>query len=168
MLHVPSPDWRDQIIYFVMTDRFADGDPRNNDQGAGEYDPTRVDRYNGGDLKGLRERLDYVQGLGATALWLTPPVRNQWSTTARLHRLPRLLGAALQAGRPAPGHAGRLPALSDALHRRGMYLVQDIVVNHVGNYFDYPGGWDRPTRGASTRPTRRPGRRRRRRSGPSA
>jgi hypothetical protein len=36
-LHVPSPDWRDQIIYFVLTDRFADGDPSNNDQGAGEY-----------------------------------------------------------------------------------------------------------------------------------
>ena len=38
-LHVPSPDWRDQIVYFVMIDRFADGDPGNNDQGAGEYDP---------------------------------------------------------------------------------------------------------------------------------
>ena len=38
-LHVPSPDWRDQIIYFVMLDRFADGDPTNNDQGAGEFDP---------------------------------------------------------------------------------------------------------------------------------
>lgn len=38
-LHVPSPDWRDQVIYFVMTDRFADGDPSNNDQGAGEYGP---------------------------------------------------------------------------------------------------------------------------------
>ena len=37
-LHVPSPDWRDQIVYFVMIDRFADGDPGNNDQGAGEYD----------------------------------------------------------------------------------------------------------------------------------
>ena len=36
-LHRPSPDWRDQVLYFVMTDRFADGDPRNNDQGAGEY-----------------------------------------------------------------------------------------------------------------------------------
>jgi len=38
-LHVPSPEWQDQIIYFLMTDRFADGDPDNNDMGAGEYDP---------------------------------------------------------------------------------------------------------------------------------
>jgi hypothetical protein len=43
-LHVPSPDWRDQILYFVMTDRFADGDPANNDQGAGEYRPGEAPR----------------------------------------------------------------------------------------------------------------------------
>ncbi len=77
--HVPSPDWRDQIIYFVVTDRFADGDPRNNDQGAGEYDPAREGRYNGGDLAGLTRHLPYIRGLGATALWITPPVANQWT-----------------------------------------------------------------------------------------
>ena len=43
-LHVPSPDWRDQIIYFLMTDRFEDGNPQNNDQGAGEYDPKKGSR----------------------------------------------------------------------------------------------------------------------------
>ncbi|MFM8736541.1 MAG: alpha-amylase family glycosyl hydrolase, partial [Betaproteobacteria bacterium] len=75
-LHVPSPDWRDQVIYFVVTDRFADGNPRNNDQGAGEFDPRQPSRYSGGDLVGLRQRLDYIQGLGATTLWITPPVAN--------------------------------------------------------------------------------------------
>jgi glycosidase len=148
-LHVPSPDWREQIVYFVMTDRFADGDPRNNDQGAGEYDPKRSDRYNGGDLRGLRDRLAYIQGLGATALWLTPPVRNQW--------LDRPGGYAGHHGywaqhfKQVDPHLGTLAdykALASALHNRGMFLVQDIVVNHVGNYFDYVGGWDRndPTR----------------------
>ena len=39
-LHVPSPDWRDQVIYFAMIDRFDDGDPRNNNQGEGEFDPS--------------------------------------------------------------------------------------------------------------------------------
>jgi hypothetical protein len=48
-LHVPSPDWRDQIIYFLMTDRFEDGNPQNNDQGAGEFDPKQGSRYSGGD-----------------------------------------------------------------------------------------------------------------------
>ena len=49
-LHVPSPDWREQIIYFVMLDRFNDGDATNNNQGVGEYDPRRNSHYSGGDL----------------------------------------------------------------------------------------------------------------------
>ena len=70
-LHVPSPDWRDQVIYFLMTDRFDDGDPGNNDQGAGEYDPSDNSKYSGGDLKGVQRRLDYIRGLGATTVWIT-------------------------------------------------------------------------------------------------
>jgi glycosidase len=142
-LHVPSPDWRDQVIYFVMTDRFADGDPRNNDQGVGAYDPTRNDRYNGGDLRGVQQRLDYIQGLGATAVWITPPNRNQWVDP--LLGFTGYHGYWAQHFRQVDPHVGSLrdyQGLSDALHRRGMYLVQDIVVNHVGNYFDYAGGWD--------------------------
>lgn len=142
-LHVPSPDWRDQVIYFVMTDRFADGNPRNNDQGAGEYDPRRRDRFSGGDLQGLIDRLDYIQGLGATALWITPPVLNQWLDATRGYGGYHGYWAA-DFTRVDP-HLGTLQdyrLLSDALHRRGMYLVQDIVVNHTGNFFDYVGGWD--------------------------
>src|SRR5690606_36677877 len=77
-LHVPSPDWRDQVIYFVMIDRFADADPGNNDQGVDEYDPADPSHYSGGDIEGITRRLDYINGLGATALWITPPVANQW------------------------------------------------------------------------------------------
>ncbi len=68
-LHVPSPDWRDQIIYFLMTDRFEDGNPSNNDQGAGEYNPQKSSHFSGGDLAGVKKRLDYIQGLGATSVW---------------------------------------------------------------------------------------------------
>jgi glycosidase len=148
-LHVPSPDWRDQIIYFVVTDRFADGDPRNNDQGAGEYRPGERSKFQGGDLAGLRQRLAYVQGLGATALWITPPVANQW--------LDRSVGYSGYHGYWAEHfmrvdrHLGTLrdyQLLSDSLHRRGMYLIQDIVVNHVGNFFDFRADWraDAPER----------------------
>src|SRR5688500_11976409 len=77
-LHVPSPDWRDQVVYLAMIDRFADGDPANNDQGADEYDPADPRKYSGGDLRGLVARLDYIEGLGATALWITPHFANQW------------------------------------------------------------------------------------------
>ncbi len=142
-LHVPSPDWRDQVIYFAMTDRFADGDPTNDDQGAGEYKPGELGRYNGGDLAGLRQHLDYIRGLGATALWITPPVANQWVDPAGTYT--GFHGYWAENFMQVDKHLGELAdyqRLSDALHRRGMYLVQDIVVNHTGNYFAYRGGWD--------------------------
>ena len=141
-LHVPSPDWRDQIIYFVVTDRFADGDPGNNDQGAGEFGAGQRSRYNGGDLRGLVQRLDYIRGLGATALWITPPVANQWIDPVggytgyhgywaeNFVQVDRHLGTLLDYQR-----------LSHALHSAGMYLVQDIVLNHTGNYFSYGPDW---------------------------
>ncbi|MEZ5465782.1 MAG: alpha-amylase family glycosyl hydrolase [Lysobacteraceae bacterium] len=137
-LHRPSPDWRDQVIYFVMTDRFADGDPDNNDQGQGEYDPTSPAHYSGGDLRGLCEQLDYIQQLGATAVWITPPVLNQWWDGE--HGFSGYHGYwASDFGRVDP-HVGTLAdyqALSSELHRRGMALVQDVVLNHTGNYFHY-------------------------------
>ena len=65
-------DWRDAVLYFVVVDRFADGNPGNN---------VKVDRaakgaFHGGDLVGLRERLDDIAELGVTALWITPVVKN--------------------------------------------------------------------------------------------
>ncbi|WP_147695363.1 hypothetical protein, partial [Vogesella mureinivorans] len=55
-------DWRDEILYFALIDRFDDGEPDNNDQGANEYDPADSRRYSGGDLVGLTRRLDYIRG----------------------------------------------------------------------------------------------------------
>lgn len=151
-LHVPSPDWRDQVIYFVVTDRFADGNPRNNDQGVGEYDPRQASRYSGGDLAGLRQRLDYIQGLGATTLWITPPVANQWMNAQGSYT--GYHGYWAEHFMKVDRHQGTLHdyrLLSDALHRRGMYLVQDIVVNHVGDFFYYdakrPGPGQDQTKG---------------------
>ncbi|MBK9516617.1 MAG: alpha-amylase [Anaeromyxobacter sp.] len=135
LLHVPSPDWRDQVIYFVMTDRFANGDRTNDDQGQGEYDPSTVARYSGGDLQGLIDRLDYVQGLGATAVWITPPVANQWWDPLQVYG--GYHGYWARHLKRVDEHLGTLAtyqALSDALHRRGMYLVQDVVANHMGNF----------------------------------
>lgn len=152
-LHVPSPDWRDQVIYFVLTDRFADGDPSNNDQGAGEYAAGQRSRYNGGDLKGLRQRLDYIRGLGATALWITPPVANQWTDPAGNYT--GYHGYWAEHFKQVDRHLGSLSdykALSDALHRRGMYLVQDVVVNHTGNFFSVRGAFGSSDAGAGYEP----------------
>ncbi len=151
-------DWRDQILYFVLTDRFDDGNPRNNHQGAGEYDPADHRRYSGGDLAGLRRRLDYIQGLGVTGLWITPPVANQWwnGSYAGYHGY-----WASDFGRIDP-HLGTLQdyrLLAGDLHRRGMTLVQDIVLNHTGDYFrmvpDAKGRWVWQANDRS-RPTRAP------------
>lgn len=137
-LHVPSPDWRDQIIYFLMTDRFADGDPANNDQGAGEYDPTDFRKFSGGDLQGVIDRLDYIQGLGATAVWITPPVSNQWwDPLAQFGGYHGYWAEDFTKVDPHFGTLATYQALSDALHDRGMYLIQDIVANHTGNFFTY-------------------------------
>lgn len=142
-LQVPSPDWRDQVIYFVLTDRFADGDASNNDQGAGEFNPQSSSHYSGGDLAGIRQQLDYIQGLGATALWLTPPVANQW--WSRQAQYGGYHGYWAVDFLNVDKHLGSLAdyqALSRDLHGRGMYLVQDIVVNHTGNFFTYSGPYD--------------------------
>lgn len=138
LIDVPSPDWRDQIIYFAMIDRFADGDSRNNDQGAGEYAPNQESHYNGGDLAGLRQRLDYIQGIGATTLWVTPPVASQWWDP--IINYGGYHGYWARDFSKVDEHFGTMQdyrRLSSDLHRRGMYLMQDIVVNHVGNYFGY-------------------------------
>lgn len=141
-LHVPSPDWRDQIIYFVMIDRFADGRADNNDQGAGEYDPADPARYSGGDLPGLTRHLGYIQGLGATAVWITPPIANRWWDPQAKYG--GYHGYWAENFKAVDAHYGTLQDykhLSDQLHRRGMYLVQDVVVNHTGNFFSYGAGW---------------------------
>ncbi len=141
-LHVPSPDWRDQVIYFVMTDRFADGDLSNNDQGAGVYKQGDSGKYQGGDLRGLSQRLDYIKGLGATAVWITPPVANQWFDP--IINYTGYHGYWATDFKAVDKHLGTLADyqnLSHELHSRGMYLVQDIVVNHTGNFFDFSSMW---------------------------
>ncbi|HSB21203.1 MAG TPA: alpha-amylase family glycosyl hydrolase [Anaeromyxobacteraceae bacterium] len=138
LLHVPSPAWEDQVIYMVMTDRFADGDPANDDQGKGEFDRASGDKYSGGDLKGIIDHLDYIQGLGATAVWITPPVANMWWDP--LQQSGGYHGYWARDLKKVDEHLGTLAtyqALSDALHRRGMYLIQDVVPNHMGNFFTW-------------------------------
>lgn len=139
-LHVASPDWRDQVVYFVMIDRFANGDPSNDDQGKGEFDPADSRKFQGGDLKGVQDKLDYIQGLGATAIWITPPVANQWwDPLVQFGGYHGYWARNLEAVDEHFGTLDSYKALSDALHKRGMYLIQDIVPNHMGNYFTYNG-----------------------------
>ncbi|MFN7385882.1 MAG: alpha-amylase family glycosyl hydrolase [Lysobacteraceae bacterium] len=131
-------DWRDQVLYFAMLDRFADGDATNNDQNAGVFDPADGSKYSGGDLRGITQRLDYIEGLGVTGLWITPPVANQWwDAEARFSGYHGYWASDFSAVDAHYGTLGDYVALGRALDGRGMTLVQDIVVNHMGNFFAY-------------------------------
>lgn len=126
-----------------MIDRFADGEPGNNDQGADVYDPAKESHYSGGDLKGVVERLDYIQNLGATAVWMTPHVANQWWDP--LVNYSGYHGYWARDFKSVDEHYGTLEdyqTLSSELHHKGMYLIQDVVVNHTGNFFTYQGEYD--------------------------
>ena len=65
-------DWRDQVIYQILVDRFADADYGNNYG----YAPDHMARYHGGDWAGIEQNLDYLQELGVTALWISPVIKN--------------------------------------------------------------------------------------------
>ena len=95
-------------FYFVMADRFENGDPTNDTAGipgdrlASGFDPTDKGFYHGGDIDGLVSQLDYIQGLGTTAIWLTPAFKNRSGAgvrNGRQRRLPRLLDHRLHADR---------------------------------------------------------------------
>src|SRR5271157_5384019 len=75
-----AQDFKKQVIYQIVTDRFFDGDTTNDNppQSAGLYDATQTNwhLYWGGDLAGIQQKLSYLQGLGVTAIWISPPVDN--------------------------------------------------------------------------------------------
>jgi glycosidase len=159
-LHVPSPDWREQIIYFVMIDRFNDGQPDNNNQGVGEFDPGRNSHYSGGDLVGIQNKINYIKTLGATSVWLTPPVAHQWwSISSQYGGYHGYWAENLMAVDKHFGSLQDYQNLSKALHAQDMYLIQDIVVNHMGNYFSYPKDWNPldPAQGYQTEAATRQG-----------
>jgi len=143
LLHVPSPNWEDQVIYFLMTDRFADGNPDNNDFGANEYDPKDHRKFQGGDFIGIQQNLDYLEALGVDAIWFTPPVANQWwNPDTNFTGYHGYWASHFMETDPHFGTLDELKNLSDEVHKKGMYLIQDIVVNHTGNYFSYEGGYE--------------------------
>jgi len=116
------------VIYLIMTDRFADGDPANDIIGGNDGGRAAPHGWHGGDLKGIEEHLDYLQRLGATALWLTPVTSN-----AGMKDSYHGYGATdLYSTDPHFGSIEDYQHLVNALHARGMKILMDIVPNHVG------------------------------------
>ena len=136
----------DEIIYLIMPDRFENGD-RDNDTGGMTgpsdttgFDPSSKAFYHGGDLKGLIARLDYVQGLGATAIWLTPVFRNkpvQGAGAAQSAGYHGYWGLDFTSIDPHFGTDRDYKAFVDAAHARGIKVYFDIVINHTADVIQY-------------------------------
>lgn len=125
-------DWRDEVIYQVLVDRFANGDV-NNDFGAA---PGHLSRYQGGDWRGLEGRLDYLEALGVTTLWISPVVKNV-ETDADFDGYHGYWAQDLTEANPHFGDVSELRSLVRAAHARKMKVVLDIVTNHMGQVFFY-------------------------------
>ncbi|MEF2277696.1 alpha-amylase family glycosyl hydrolase [Deinococcus sp. YIM 134068] len=122
------PTWEGQVIYQVMPDRFADGNPANN---------TGVDRANlrvwhGGDLAGLTARVPYLRDLGATAVWLTPIYRQQTANSFDTAPYHGYWPADFRSVDPHFGTLADFDAFTAAARAAGMRVVLDQVVNHYG------------------------------------
>ncbi len=134
--------WADEVLYFVLVDRFADGDPSNN-RGADRRNPGG---WHGGDLRGLTQQLGELQDLGVTAIWINPLQLQQ------LRGMPAGAPGApsfthegfhgywmhdFEQMEPRFGTEADLKALVDEARRRGIKVLLDIVVNHAGYSSSY-------------------------------
>ncbi|MEM9573070.1 MAG: alpha-amylase family glycosyl hydrolase [Pseudomonadota bacterium] len=136
----------DEIIYFVLPDRFENGDV-SNDRGGIEggrlkdgFDPTDYGFYHGGDLKGLTQRLDYIQGLGMTAIWLTPIFENNPVQGPEGKESSGYHGYWITDFTNVDPHIGTredFKAFVDAAHARGMKVYMDIITNHTADIIGY-------------------------------
>ncbi len=123
----------EDFIYLLMPDRFSNGDP-SNDRIAGLRDQTlnrdSIYHRHGGDLQGIINHLDYLQDLGVTSVWPTPVLQNDMPSRTE-HGYAFTDHYTIE---PRFGGAAAYLKFSDALHQRGMKLIQDAVYNHVGSY----------------------------------
>lgn len=127
----PTAWHKEQIIYFPLTDRFADGDPANNFA----VDRSHPAGFWGGDLKGLTEKLDYIQSLGATSIWLSPLADNTEQMRVGDYHGYGHHGYWIRDHYAVEEHQGSMDdakKLVEEAHKRGLKVVLDVVLNHVG------------------------------------
>ncbi|MFD9005587.1 pullulanase-type alpha-1,6-glucosidase [Streptomyces sp. NPDC059582] len=138
-------DTREQF-YFVMPDRFANGDSANDRGGltgsrlSTGYDPADKGFYQGGDLKGLTQRLDYIKGLGTTAIWMAPIFKNQPVQGTGADASAGYHGYWITDFTQVDPHFGSnkdLETLISKAHAKGMKVFFDVITNHTADVVDY-------------------------------
>ena len=138
-----------EVVYFVLPDRFENGDPKNDKGGlkgdrlSTGYDPTAKGFYHGGDLKGLTQRLDYIQGVGATAIWFAPIFKNKPVQGPKGDESAGYHGYWVTDFTQVDPHFGtnaEFKAFVDAAHARGMKVYMDIIANHTADVIRYREG----------------------------
>ncbi len=145
----------DDVIYFLLPDRFADGDTSNNDpaKSKGLYDRKMGRSYHGGDLQGVINHLDYIKSLGATAIWTTPVYDNndKPDTKEVYPGMPYTTGYHGYGAVDMYGvdeHLGDMAKLKEFVrkaHQNGLIVLQDQVVNHVSPYHVWANDPPTPT-----------------------
>lgn len=140
-----STNWQDQTIYFILTDRFFNGDTSNDhvsgltDKDGNAYDERKVlegqpaSGYNGGDIEGVRQKLQYIKDLGFTAIWMTPPVKCQIAES-NYHGYHGYWASDFTEVDSHMGTLAQYQQFVKEAHEMGLYVIQDIVVNHLGDY----------------------------------
>ena len=133
-------DWHNATVYFVLTDRFENGDP-SNDQSYGRHKDgmAEIGTFHGGDLRGLTNKLDYLQQLGVNALWISAPFEqiHGWVGGGTKGDFPHYAyhGYYTQDWTNLDANMGSeadLRTLVDSAHQRGIRILFDIVMNHTG------------------------------------
>jgi len=137
----PSPyaspaDWRDGWIYFLMVDRFNNPGQLPVHQ---PYDDPNYFKYQGGTFRGVQAQLQYIKDLGASAIWISPALKNlQWDQGSyHGYGIHDFLVAEPRFAASAATADAELRDLVDAAHEKGLWVIFDIVLNHVGNVFAY-------------------------------
>ena len=139
----------EEIVYFVLPDRFENGDTTNDtgdftgDRLTTGYDPTHKGFFHGGDLAGLTQRLDYLEGLGVTAIWFAPIFQNKPVQGPEGDESAGYHGYWVTDFTRPDGHFGtpeEFKAFVDAAHARSMKVYMDIITNHTADVIRYADG----------------------------
>jgi glycosidase len=129
-------DWRDGWVYFLMVDRFNNPDQLPVHQ---PYDDPNYFKYQGGTFRGIQAQLQYIKDLGASAIWISPALKNLHWDQGSYHGygIHDFLVAEPRFATSAATADAELRDLVDAAHEKGLWVIFDIVLNHVGNVFAY-------------------------------